>query len=794
MLQRSGWTRNIDVFFQWLSALPFSGGGFNDVAAAEGLASALMMFSSFNGSQQAQQNADGQRHCILVAASNPYPLPTPVYYPAMLNLEQSGNIEAHTSLRLADAEIVAKAFPQCSVSLSVICPRKLPKLRAIYNAGKHDPQAADPPVDASKNPNFLVLISENFSRDCAAFSHTEMESLAPNQSLVEMDMTSVPPISGPANSSVMNQQPISAGNIPAAPEPAMATSVGRPAPPHIPTAHPTSQVAASLQSGLPISISEEMVPNNENTKETTPIVSVMTQSLSLPFSGAAANVGILNEVASAISTDPTVLTSGQLGFTSMTGFAPIARTDQISQNFGPASLTLMAPSIFGNSNHCMSQPLSNILGGTGAGSQTVPVMSRVNLPGSQMMQSGIGMHQNVPSGTGIGMPSGQLLSKIPGAIGAGSPTAHVMSQGNLPGSQMMQSRVGMHQNVPSGMDTSMPLGQLLSNIQGVIGEGNLTVPVMSRGNLPGRQMMQSGIGMHRNVPTGMHTGMPSGQLLSNIQGGIDAGSLAAPVMSQGNFPGSQMMPRGIGMHQNVPSGMGSSMPLEIGRMMPTPGMTQQGEPGILALGRNNSAEANMSLSQQQTMATSPSAQSGYVKIWETQLCKYHIQVSSINSWEKCSCKGNLSIVKRHEPEHISRLQGYKRSSASESLAANLPQTLQILHIARKDHMIEQVRQHTGKADILVFWAIEEHELLNHLQEMNMGGIISLPSHTLFLYVSDKTYRLIGMLLPYENMEFRPSIPNQQLQEQLSPQVEQLLEQPITGARYQEFLEFNSSSG
>ncbi|XP_055836164.1 mediator of RNA polymerase II transcription subunit 25-like isoform X4 [Solanum dulcamara] len=646
MLQRSGWTRNIDVFFQWLSALPFSGGGFNDVAAAEGLASALMMFSSFNGSQQTQQNADGQRHCILVAASNPYPLPTPVYYPAMLNLEQSGNIEAHTSLRLADAEIVAKAFPQCSVSLSVICPRKLPKLRAIYNAGKHDPQAADPPVDTSKNPNFLVLISENFSRDCAAFSHTEMESLAPNQSLVEMDMTSVPPISGPANSSVMNQQPISAGNIPAAPvniEPAMATSVGRPAPPHIPTAHPTSQVAASLQSGLPISISEEMVPNNENTKETTPIVSVMTQSLG-PFSGAAANVRILNEVASAISTAPTVLTSGQLGFTSMTGFAPIARTDQISQNFGPASLTLMAPSMFGNSNLCMSQPLSNILGGTGAGSQTVPVMSRGNLPGSQMMQSGIGMHPNVPSGTGIGMPSGQLLSKIPGAIGAGSPTAHVMSQGNLPGSQMMQSRVGMHQNVPSGMDTSMPLGQLLSNIQGGIGAGSLTVPVMSRGNLPGRQMMQSGIGMHRNVPTGMHTGMPSGQLLSNIQGGIGAGSLAAPVMSQGNFPGSQMMPRGIGMHQNVPSGMGTSMPLEIGRMMPTPGMTQQGQPGILALGRNNSAEANMSLSQQQTMATSPSAQSGYLKSWE----------------------GNLSIVKRHEPEHISRLQGYKRSSASES--------------------------------------------------------------------------------------------------------------------------------
>ncbi|KAL3367877.1 hypothetical protein AABB24_008981 [Solanum stoloniferum] len=379
MLQKSGWTRDIDLFFQWLSALPFSGGGFNDVAAAEGLAEALMMFSSL-------KNADGQRHCILVAASNPYPLPRRVYYPAMLNLEQSDN-EAHTSLRLADAETVASAFPQCSVSLSVICPRKLPKLRAIYNAGKCDRQAAAPPVDTSKNPNFLVLISENFSEACAAFSHTEMESLAPNQTLVEMDMSSVPPVSGPAatsNPSVMNQQPISAGNIP--------------------------------------------------------------------------------------------------------------------------------------------------------------------------------------------------------------------------------------------------------------------------------------------------------------------------------------------------------------------------------LGRNNSAEANMSLSQQQTLATVPSAPSGYVEFWE----------------------GNLCMVRGGQPEHISKLQGYKKSSASESPTANLPQTLQIHRFMLKDHMFQQVRQcTTGKADILAFWAIDRHGVLNNLQERNLSAVINLPSQTLFVYVTDISFRLIGLLLSNENMRFRPTIPNQQLQAQPPPGVQQL---------------------
>lgn len=113
---------------------------------------------------QPQQNVDKQMHCILVAASNPFPLPTPVYRPKMQKLDQSENIESQADSRLSDAETVAKSFPlvlicrsafsfcmilwfsllcnslffsfylQCSVSLSVICPKQLPKLRAIYNA------------------------------------------------------------------------------------------------------------------------------------------------------------------------------------------------------------------------------------------------------------------------------------------------------------------------------------------------------------------------------------------------------------------------------------------------------------------------------------------------------------------------------------------------------------------------------------------------------------------------------------------------------------------------------------
>lgn len=77
------------------------------------------MFPCTQNGSQAQQNIEGQRHCVLIAASNPHPLPTPVYRPQIQNLEQSENIDPQTESRLSDAETVAKSFPQvvCSCFL-----------------------------------------------------------------------------------------------------------------------------------------------------------------------------------------------------------------------------------------------------------------------------------------------------------------------------------------------------------------------------------------------------------------------------------------------------------------------------------------------------------------------------------------------------------------------------------------------------------------------------------------------------------------------------------------------------
>ncbi|XP_075085760.1 mediator of RNA polymerase II transcription subunit 25 [Nicotiana tabacum] len=635
LVQRSGWTRDMDIFFQWLSAIPFSGGGFSDAAVAEGLGEALMMFSSPNGNQS-QQNMEGKKHCLLISASNPYPLPTPVYRPQMQKLEQNENTETQTDSRLSDAETVAKAFPQCSVSLSVICPKQLSKLRAVYNAGKRNPRAADPPIDTAKNPNFLVLISENFIEARAAFSRPGMTNLTSNQSPVKMDVSSIPPVSVPpsisnsaANGSVMSRQPISAGNIPPATvkiEPTTVTSMNGPAFSHIPSVRPALQPVPSLQTSSPLSVSQEMASHNENVQEMKPVVSGMTQSLR-PVAAAAANVRILNDVAqarqaiagatsiglqsmggtpmlssmissgmaSSVPSAQTVFSSGQSGVTTVSGSVPLAGSGQNTQNSAPASFTSSAPSMSGNPNISISQTLS----GVSMAGQTVPGMCQGNLPGTQMMPSGTGMNQNMLTGLGA-------------------------------------------------------------------------------------------------------TGMPSGT----------------------------------------------------GTMMPTPGISQQGQPGMQPVG--NSTGANMPLSQQQTPAALPSAQSKYVKVWE----------------------GNLSGQRQGQPVFITRLEGYRSASASESLAANWPSTMQIVRLISQDHMNN--KQYVGKADFLVFRAMNQHGFLSQLQEKKLCAVIQLPSQTLLLSVSDKACRLIGMLFPGDMVVFKPQIPSQQQQQQqLQAQHPQLQQQQLS---------------
>ncbi|CAL5189194.1 unnamed protein product [Lathyrus oleraceus] len=632
LVQRSGWTRDPDVFLQWLSSIPFSGGGFNDAAIAEGLAEALMMFPPSQSGGPNQQNVDMHMHCILVAASNPYPLQTPVYVPQLQSVEQSESIDSDPGNQLYDAEAVAKAFPQFSISLSIICPKQLPKVKAIYSAGKRNNRAADPPVDA-KTTHFLVLISEGFREARGALSRSGA-NLPSNQSPVKVDSASTIPVTGAppttlpsVNGSIANRQPIPAGTVTPAtvkvePVPVTSMVTGSAFHHNSSVARPTSTVQGvpSLQTSSPSSVSQDIMTSNENAQDTKPIVSMLQPR---PVNQAQANVNILNNLS------------------------------QARQVMNSAALS----------------------GGTSMG-----------LPSMGQTPVAIHMSNMISSGTTSSGPAGQnVFSSGPPAI---------TSSGSLTASAQVGQNSGLA-SLPSATSnlSSSPnngISQPSTNLQGAVSMGQ-QVPGMNPGNLSGAQMAQGGVNMSQNVMNGLG------------QSGVSSGA---------------------------------------GAMVPTPGMTQQVQSGMPSLA-NNAATANMPLSQQ-----TASAQSKYIRVWE----------------------GSLSGQRQGQPVFITKLEGYRSSSASETLAANWPPVMQIVRLISQDHMNN--KQYVGKADFLVFRAMNPHGFLGQLQEKKLCAVIQLPSQTLLLSVSDKACRLIGMLFPGDMVVFKPQLSSQQQQQMQQQQMQQ----------------------
>ncbi|KAL8105961.1 mediator of RNA polymerase II transcription subunit 25 isoform X3 [Apium graveolens] len=675
LVQRSGWTRDVENFLNWLSAISFSGGGFSDVAIAEGLAEALMMCTPSNW-KQPHPNVDKQRHCILVAASNPFPLPTPVFRPQIPKLEQSESTESQKESRLSDAEALAKFFPQLNVSLSVISPKQLPKLKAIYNAGKRNPRAADLPLDNVKSPYHLVLLSENFIEARAALSRNGIANLVSNHSPMKVDTTSVmkvdtapvlpvsvsPPISLPsANVSVVSRQPIIVGNVTPATvkiEPTTVTSmVSGPGYTHVSSVPRAAlQGVPALQTSSPLSAPQEMIPTTETVQDLKPMVTGLTQSLR-PMGPAAANVSILNNLS------------------------------QARQVMNSAALA----------------------GGTSIGLQS--------MGGTHMA-----MHMS-------NMISSGMVSSVP-------PTQTVLS----PGQPGMTSMAASGQ---PGITSMAGTGTLAGNPQVAL-NSNPGSFASASSNLSG------------------NSSLVMSQPMVNSQG-VSIGQ-PVPVVSQGNISSTQMMQNGIGMNQNMISGVGQSgISSANSTMMPTPGMGQQGQPGPQSLGMANNAAANMPLPSQTSNAMQ-SAQSKYVRVWE----------------------GNLSGQRQGQPVFITRLEGYRSASASETLAANWPSTMQIVRLISQDHMNN--KQYVGKADFLVFRAMNQHGFLGQLQEKKLCAVIQLPSQTLLLSVSDKACRLIGMLFPgisnqQQHQQLQPQQQHPQLQHQ--QQLQQLQQQPLPQLQQQQ---------
>uniref|UniRef100_A0A0E0LZK9 Mediator of RNA polymerase II transcription subunit 25 n=1 Tax=Oryza punctata TaxID=4537 RepID=A0A0E0LZK9_ORYPU len=399
-VQRSGWTKDMNVFLSWLSGISFSGGGFSEAAISEGLAEALMILQGSPSNSQNHQSHEVQKHCILVAASNPYPLPTPVYRPLVQSSDHKENNDGAKESCLADAETVAKSFAQCSVSLSVVSPKQLPTLKAIYNAGKRNPRAADPSVDHTKNQHFLVLLSDNFLEARTALSRPLPGNLVSNHPITKMDTaaTSVPVPTSNGNPSVngpmLTRQPNGVVGIPTAnikTEPTtLPPMVSAPAFSHVtPVANGVSQGLSTVQSPSPSLISQETNLANDSVQEHKPLINTIQQSIR---PGGPANVSILNNISQHRSV-ATIMSGGMPGIPSMSGTGQPIGSQQIVQNtFGSNT------AITGNSNIAVSSSLGSIQSNIGISGP--PVTQGGSMGSTQLGQGGINTNQNMISSLG----------------------------------------------------------------------------------------------------------------------------------------------------------------------------------------------------------------------------------------------------------------------------------------------------------------------------------------------------------------------------------------------------------
>ncbi|KAF3958364.1 hypothetical protein CMV_016722 [Castanea mollissima] len=165
-VRRSGWSRDMEKFIEWLLAFDFEGCGQDNAAIAEGLADALVMFPKPANGTEAGQYFLGERHCILVAASNPYPIPSQLELPKI----SDGFCGVETYLSTTDAKIVAEMFIQ----------------------GNDSHNGTDPSLYNAKHPQFLVLLSEKFLEAHAALYQCETMSTSSINSAVAVGTSSVP--------------------------------------------------------------------------------------------------------------------------------------------------------------------------------------------------------------------------------------------------------------------------------------------------------------------------------------------------------------------------------------------------------------------------------------------------------------------------------------------------------------------------------------------------------------------------------------------------------------------------
>ncbi|XP_051244668.1 mediator of RNA polymerase II transcription subunit 25 isoform X2 [Dicentrarchus labrax] len=128
-------------FVSWIDSIQFMGGGAESCSLiAEGLSVALQLFDDFK--KMREQIGQTHKVCVLLCNSPPYLLP------AVESVSYTG----------CTADNLVKIIRDRGIHFSVVSPRKLPALRALFERASPVGGAVEPHTDYSQDPFHMVLV------------------------------------------------------------------------------------------------------------------------------------------------------------------------------------------------------------------------------------------------------------------------------------------------------------------------------------------------------------------------------------------------------------------------------------------------------------------------------------------------------------------------------------------------------------------------------------------------------------------------------------------------------------
>ncbi|XP_061906230.1 mediator of RNA polymerase II transcription subunit 25 isoform X1 [Entelurus aequoreus] len=128
-------------FVSWIDSIQFMGGGAESCSLiAEGLSVALQLFDDFK--KMREQIGQTHKVCVLLCNSPPYLLP------AVESVSYTG----------CTADNLVKIIRDRGIHFSVVAPRKLPALRALFERASPVAGAIEPHPDYSQDPFHMVLV------------------------------------------------------------------------------------------------------------------------------------------------------------------------------------------------------------------------------------------------------------------------------------------------------------------------------------------------------------------------------------------------------------------------------------------------------------------------------------------------------------------------------------------------------------------------------------------------------------------------------------------------------------